>query len=94
MKKLILLLLFIPLLSFGQNLIEDNIEPFKELIGDPMYIENRGQNKSFFKGHWIDKLGVLKLSEKIFLGLQFLVLDIPRISDPIIQTLETITPCF
>ena len=66
MKKLILLLLFIPLLSFGQNLIEDNIEPFKELIGNPMYIENRGQNKSFFKGHWIDKLGVLKLSEKIF----------------------------
>ena len=66
MKKLILLLLFIPLISFGQNFIEDNIEPFKELIGDPMYIENRGQNKSFFKGHWIDELGVVKLSEKIF----------------------------
>ena len=50
MKKLILLLLFIPLLSFGQNLIEDNIEPFKELIGDPMYIENRGQNWDPKKG--------------------------------------------
>jgi len=66
MKKLILLLLFIPLLSFGQNLIEDNIEPFKELIGDPMYNENNGQNKSFFKGYWIDTSGILKLAETTF----------------------------
>ena len=60
MKKLILILLFIPLVSFGQNLIEDNIEPFKELISDPMYNENNGQNKSFFKGYWIDTSGILK----------------------------------
>ena len=96
MKKLVLLLLFIPLVScqnvevrktyyesgelkrtvnsteptkafLDERFIKLQIEYVeKELISDPMYIENRGQNKSFFKGYWIDELGVLKLSEKIF----------------------------
>jgi len=60
MKKLLLVLLLVPMVSFGQNFIEDNIEPFKELIGD------RGQNKSFFKGYWIDASGILRLAETTF----------------------------
>ena len=53
----------IPVISFGENLIEDNIEPFKALISEPIY---SGQNISFFKGYWIDYPGVIALAEKVF----------------------------
>jgi hypothetical protein len=48
------------------NLIEDNIEPFKELISEDNYNRNNSPTKSFFIGYWIDNLGVLQLAEKIF----------------------------
>ena len=63
MKNLLVVLLFVPLVSFGQNLIEDNIEPFKELLSKPVY---GGSPKSFFKGGWIDTSGILKLAETTF----------------------------
>ena len=63
MKKLFLFLLFVPIVSFGQNLIEDKIEPFKELLSKPVY---GGSPKSFFKGGWIDTSGILKLAETTF----------------------------
>jgi len=63
MKKLLLLFLFVPLISFGQNLIEDKIEPFKELLSEPMFSPT---TKSFFKGYWIDTSGILKLAETTF----------------------------
>ena len=62
MKKLILIFLFIPLVSFGQNLIDDNIKPFKELLREPAY----GPAKSFFKGYWINNSDMLKLVETVF----------------------------
>jgi uncharacterized protein (DUF608 family) len=34
MKKLLLFLLFVPIVSFGQNLIEDKIEPFDVLMNN------------------------------------------------------------
>ena len=63
MKKLIFLLLIVPHLSFGQNSIADNIDPFKELISKPAF---GGSVKSFFKGAWIDDNGIVKLAENIF----------------------------
>ena len=63
MKKLIFLLLIVPHLSFGQNSIADNIDPFKELISKPAF---GGPVKSFFKGAWIDDNGIVKLAENIF----------------------------
>ena len=63
MKKLIFLLLFVPHLSFGQNSMADNIDPFKELISKPAF---GGPVKSFFKGAWIDYNGIVKLAENIF----------------------------
>ena len=63
MKKLIFLLLFVPHLSFGQNSMADNIDPFKELIAKPAF---GGPVKSFFKGAWIDYNGIVKLAENIF----------------------------
>ena len=63
MKKLFLFLLFVPIVSFGQNLIEDKIEPFKELLSKPV---NGPSTKSFFKGYWIDTSGILKLAETTF----------------------------
>ncbi len=63
MKKLLLILLFVTSLSFGQNLIEDKIEPLKELLSEPVY---GGPTKSFFKGYWIDASGLLKLAETTF----------------------------
>tara|TARA_B100001057_G_scaffold459797_1_gene510268 strand:- start:6731 stop:8518 length:1788 start_codon:yes stop_codon:yes gene_type:complete len=63
MKKLIFLLLFVQHLSFGQNSMEDNIDPFKELISKPTF---GGPVKSFFKGAWIDYNGIVKLAENIF----------------------------
>ena len=62
MKKLLLVLLFIPLVSFGQNTIEDNIDHFKELITEPMY---GGSPKSFFKGYWIATIDIIKMAENI-----------------------------
>ena len=63
MKKLLLLLLFVPLVSNGQNSIEDNIDHFKKLVNEPIY---GGLAKSFFKGYWIDTSGILKLAETTF----------------------------
>ena len=63
MKKLLVVLLFVPLVSFGQNLIEDKIEPFKELLSKPI---NGPSTKSFFKGYWIDTSGIIKLAETTF----------------------------
>ena len=63
MKKPLLILLFVPIVSFGQNSIEDNIDYFKELVTDPAY---GGSPKSFFKGYWIDTSGILKLAETVF----------------------------
>ena len=63
MKKLLLILLFVPLFSSGQNSIEDNIDNLKELITEPMY---GGSPKSFFKGYWIDTSGILKIAETTF----------------------------
>ena len=63
MKKLLITLMFNPLVSFGQNLIEDKIEPFKELLSKPV---NWTSKKSFFKGYWIDTSGILKLAETTF----------------------------
>jgi len=63
MKKLLLILLFVPFVSFGQNLIEDKIEPFKALLSEPMY---GGPTKSFFKGYWTENSGILKLAETTF----------------------------
>ena len=63
MKRLLLLLLIVPVVSFGQNSIEDNIDHFKELVTDPVY---GGSPKSFFKGYWIDTSGILKLAETAF----------------------------
>jgi len=64
MKKLILLLLFVPLVSSGQNLIEDNFKAFKESLKNSS-IYNPSP-KSFFKGWWIDTSGILKLAETAF----------------------------
>ena len=61
--KKLLLILFVTSLSFGQNLIEDKIEPLKELLSEPVY---GGPTKSFFKGYWIDTSGILKLAETTF----------------------------
>jgi hypothetical protein len=36
------------------NLIEDNIEPFKELISEDNYNRNNSPTKSFFIGYWIE----------------------------------------
>lgn len=63
MNKLIFLLLIVPHLSFGQNSMADNIDPFKELISKPAF---GGPVKSFFKGAWIDDNGIVKLAENIF----------------------------
>jgi hypothetical protein len=60
MKKLLLILLFVPLVSSGQNLIEDNIKAFKESLKNSS-IYNPSP-KSFFKGWWIDTSGILKLA--------------------------------
>ena len=62
MKKLLLLLL-VPMVSLGQNSIEDNIDHFKELVTKRAY---GGSPKSFFKGYWIDTSGVLRLAETTF----------------------------
>ena len=69
MKKLLLLLLIFPMVSFGQNLIEDKIEPFKELLSEPPIPNPQiygPSTKSFFKGYWIDTSGILKLAETTF----------------------------
>ena len=65
MKKLLLILLFVPIVSFGQNLIDDKIQPFKELLSEPKFYNT----KSFFKGYWIDPSRLLKLAETTF-GIQ------------------------
>ena len=65
MKKLLLLLL-VPMVSLGQNSIEDNIDHFKELVTKRAY---GGSPKSFFKGYWIDTSGVLRLAETTAEGL-------------------------
>ena len=62
MKKLLLLLL-VPMVSLGQNSIEDNIDHFKELVTERAY---GGSPKSFFKGYWIDTSGILRLAETTF----------------------------
>ena len=62
MKKLLLLLL-VPMVSLGQNSIEDNIDHFKELVTKRAY---GGSPKSFFKGYWIDTSGILRLAETTF----------------------------
>ena len=65
MKKLILFLLFVPLVSFGQK-EEDNLkdlEAFKVLVGET----GAGNSPtSFFKGYWIKTSDMLKLVEKTF----------------------------
>jgi surface protein len=63
MKKLLLVLLLLPIVSFGQNSIEDNIDNFKELVTEPMY---GGSPKSFFKGYWIATKDIIKMAENIF----------------------------
>ena len=63
MKKLLLLLLIVPLVFSGQNSKKDSIDHFKELLTEPMY---GGSAKSFFKGYWIDTSGILKLAEATF----------------------------
>ena len=63
MKKLLFLLMLVPLISSGQNSIEDNIDNLKELITEPMY---GGSPKSFFKGYWIDTSSILKIAETTF----------------------------
>ena len=63
MKKLLLVILIVPVFSFGQNSIEDNIDHFKELVTEPAY---GGSSKSFFKGYWIATIDIIKMAENIF----------------------------
>ena len=63
MKKLFLVLIFIPLLSFSQKLIKESIEPFKGHLSEPVY---GGSIESFFKGYWINTSEVLKLAGTTF----------------------------
>ena len=63
MKKNLLIIILIPFFSLGQNLIEDNVDHFKELITEPVF---GGPIKSFFKGGWIDNYGMIKLAENVF----------------------------
>ena len=63
MKKLLLLLLIVPLVFNGQNSKKDSIDHFKELLTEPMYGVSA---KSFYKGYWIDTSVILKLAEATF----------------------------
>ena len=63
MKKLFLVLILIPLLSFSQKLIEESIEPFKGNLSQPIY---GGSIESFFQGYWINTSEILILADTTF----------------------------
>ncbi len=66
MKKFILLLLFIPLVSFGQEVIEDNYNPYSVIVDDTIIEEYNNYifTKSQFREIKLDLKNLIKIGVK------------------------------